>query len=100
VEIFRRAHYLYNLPANDLPIGKTPVEVILRGKEATMNLRRFILVFGVLLLTLALALGGCAKKEEAASEHPADKTEAAAEHPQEHQASSDTAKAAEHPQQQ
>ncbi len=65
-----------------------------------MNLRRFILMFGVLLLTLALALGGCTKKEEAASEHPADKTEAAAEHPQEHPASSDTAKAAEHPQQQ
>lgn len=65
-----------------------------------MNLRRFILVFGVLLLTLALALGGCTKKEEAASEQPADKTEAAAEHPQEHPASSDTAQAAEQPQQQ
>lgn len=55
-------------------------------------------MFGVLLLTLALALGGCAKKEEAASEHPADKTEAAAEHPQEQPASTDTAKAAEQPQ--
>lgn len=77
------------------------MEVILSGgKEATMNLRRFILVFGVLLLTLALALGGCTKKEEAASEHPAEKKEAAAEHPQEQPASTDTAKAAEHPQQQ
>jgi preprotein translocase subunit SecG len=31
-----------------------------------MNLSRFTMVLGVLLLTLALALGGCQKKEEAA----------------------------------
>ena len=56
-----------------------------------MNLRRFMVMFGVLLLTLSLALGGCKKKEEAAAEHPTEKKEAAtAEHP----AATDTAKAA------
>jgi len=59
-----------------------------------MNLRRFMVMFGVLLLTLSLALGGCKKKEDAAAEHPAEKKEAAAEHPQEHPAATDTAKAA------
>jgi len=58
-----------------------------------MNLRRFIVRFGALLLTLGLLLGGCKKKEEAASEHPAEKKEAAAEHPQEQPAATDTAKA-------
>lgn len=57
-----------------------------------MNLRRFVVMFGVLLLTLSLALGGCNKKEEAAAEHPAEKKEAAAEHSQEQPAATDTAK--------
>ena len=37
-----------------------------------MNLRRFLVLVGVLLLTLGVMLGGCQKKEEAKmEEHPA-----------------------------
>jgi hypothetical protein len=59
-----------------------------------MNLRRFIVRFGVILLTLGL-LGGCQKKEEATSEQPAEQSaQPAADSSQTAQTATDSSQAA------